>query len=72
MLRRIRRHVRLYWPYCHHGGWYWPHHTLPSPPWCMGTMTLEEEKEFLKEDIEMLKEELKASEDRIKELEESK
>jgi len=69
MPRRMRRRIRLYWPYCHYGGWYWPHHT-PPPPWCMGSITPEEEKEMLKEDIEMLKEELKAAEDRVKELEE--
>lgn len=75
MLLRSRRHLRYYWPYCHHCGS--PHFGPygPPSPWMMGRPgrpTLEEEKEDLKEHIEMLKEELKAAEEDLKKLEESK
>ena len=69
MPRRLRRHLRLYWPYCQ-----W-HHNVPygpPPPWMMGRPTPEEAVEDLKEHIEMLKEELKAAEEDLKEMEKSK
>jgi hypothetical protein len=66
---RMRRRMRLYWPYCQ-----WHHYVpyAPPPPWFTGRPTREEEVEDLKEHIEMLKEELKAAEEELKELEKSK
>ena len=66
-----RRRLRLFWPYCHHGG-AWPHPMPPygpPPGWGWGRPTPEEEKEYLDNYIEMLKEELAAAEEYRKELE---
>ena len=65
---RLRRRIRLYWPYCH----YFHHYSSPPPAWWMERMTPEGEKEALRQEIEILKEELRAAEERIKELGESK
>ena len=68
---RARKHTRLFWPYCHYGGWYPFPHSPPPLPWWLGKLTPEDEKRALREDIEMLKEEIKAAGERIKELEEA-
>ncbi|MEW6739910.1 MAG: DUF5320 domain-containing protein [Nitrospirota bacterium] len=74
---RLRRRMRLYWPYCRYEGWGWhhpygPYAAPPPPPWWTERPTAEDEIEDLKEHIEMLKEELKAAEEDLKELEKSK